>query len=155
MGDVPRSRLLLGIAAVLSGTAVLFVILGAVFNLVLIPLAIPFGLAAYFIWQDATGKLTERVRQQHHHQAASRVGRRASGTGSRAQRARGGSVAAPRQVEWARGVLSVEAGADPETLRAAYRERVKDVHPDADDGDEAAFKEVTEAYELLRDHSAD
>jgi curved DNA-binding protein CbpA len=36
-------------------------------------------------------------------------------------------------------------------VRAAYRERVKEVHPDTEGGDEEAFKRVTRAYETLRE----
>ena len=45
----------------------------------------------------------------------------------------------------------VDVDADDATIRAAYRDRVKVVHPDAPDGDEAAFKRVTAAYERLVD----
>jgi hypothetical protein len=48
-------------------------------------------------------------------------------------------------------ILGVEHGADETAIRAAYRDRVKDVHPDTADGDEAEFKRVTSAYERLTD----
>lgn len=126
----------------------LFVVLGAVFNLVFIPLAIPFGIAAYFIWQDATGQLADRIRYTYRHQAA-----HTKSAGPRGGRGRADSRHVGTDVEWARRVLSVEAESDQETLREAYRERAKDVHPDTDGGDEAAFKQVTQAYELLREHT--
>lgn len=44
--------------------------------------------------------------------------------------------------------LDVEQGADEATVRRAYRERVKEVHPDRG-GDEEEFKRVTDAYEQL------
>jgi curved DNA-binding protein CbpA len=34
-------------------------------------------------------------------------------------------------------------------VRRAYREKVKQVHPDAEGGSEDAFKRVNEAYERL------
>ncbi|SNR37448.1 J domain-containing protein [Halorubrum vacuolatum] len=46
--------------------------------------------------------------------------------------------------------LGLEPSADGDAVRSAYRQRVKRVHPDREDGDEEAFKRVTEAYELLR-----
>jgi len=46
--------------------------------------------------------------------------------------------------------LGLDATADRDTIRAAYRDRAKQVHPDRADGDEEAFKELTEAYELLK-----
>lgn len=49
----------------------------------------------------------------------------------------------------ARRVLGVGADADADAVTAAYRERVKETHPDTDDGDEERFKRVTEAYERL------
>ena len=45
-------------------------------------------------------------------------------------------------------VLSVDPDADPEEIKEAYRERIKDAHPDRG-GDEAEFKRLTEAYETL------
>ncbi|WP_336135742.1 J domain-containing protein [Natronomonas amylolytica] len=44
--------------------------------------------------------------------------------------------------------LGVEPGADEAAVTRAYREKVKEVHPDRG-GDEETFKEVTEAYETL------
>ncbi|KKF39793.1 molecular chaperone DnaJ, partial [Halorubrum saccharovorum] len=47
--------------------------------------------------------------------------------------------------------LGLDRTADSEAIRSAYRERAKRLHPDGADGDEAAFKELNEAYELLTD----
>ncbi len=49
----------------------------------------------------------------------------------------------------ARSVLGVDRDSDEEAVRTAYRERVKETHPDTDGGDEEAFKRVTAAYERL------
>ncbi len=51
----------------------------------------------------------------------------------------------------ARDILAVASNADQATIRAAYRDRVKAVHPDADDGDTDQFKRVQEAYETLKE----
>jgi hypothetical protein len=48
----------------------------------------------------------------------------------------------------ARELLGVDPGADEETVRQAYRERVKETHPDRG-GDSEAFKRVQWAYEYL------
>jgi len=51
-------------------------------------------------------------------------------------------------------VLGIGRSASPEEIKKAYRTKAKELHPDrnADDpGAEAAFKEVNEAYEALKD----
>jgi len=48
--------------------------------------------------------------------------------------------------------LGVQAGADMADIRAAYRRRVKETHPDQG-GDEAAFKRVREAYTTAKKHA--
>jgi hypothetical protein len=45
--------------------------------------------------------------------------------------------------------LGLEPDADTDAVRSAYREKVKEVHPDTDSGSEEAFKEVNRAYETL------
>ena len=47
--------------------------------------------------------------------------------------------------------LGLDPSADQSTVKSAYRQKVKEVHPDTDDGDEESFKEVKEAYERLSD----
>lgn len=84
-----------------------------------------------------------------HAQQARQDRRRAThGEGQNSRRTdSGGSVTSPTKAEAYR-VLGVDSGADEAAVREAYRERVKDVHPDRG-GDEAAFKRVTDAYERL------
>ena len=51
-------------------------------------------------------------------------------------------------------VLGLQKGADEKALKAAYRNQAKKFHPDANPGDKAAeakFKEVSEAYDILKD----
>ncbi|WP_121822252.1 J domain-containing protein [Halostella salina] len=48
--------------------------------------------------------------------------------------------------------LDLPRDATPDDVKAAYRDRVKDVHPDHG-GDEEAFQRVREAYALAREHS--
>lgn len=55
---------------------------------------------------------------------------------------------APTRAE-AYETLDLDPGADAEAVRAAYRRKVKEVHPDVEGGDEAAFREVTAAYDRL------
>jgi hypothetical protein len=74
-----------------------------------------------------------------------RAGDQWSGRGSRTQRQ---SANEPTIAEAYR-TLGLDPGADEAAVRAAYRERVKSVHPDADSGDEEQFKRVNRAYERL------
>jgi len=97
--------------------------------------------------------------------AGQRAGRRRAATGQRAsgQAGRGGRAGragragrrpdpraddGPTPAE-AYDVLGLDRGADADAVKRAYRERVKEVHPDSPDGDEEAFKEVKAAYERL------
>lgn len=59
---------------------------------------------------------------------------------------------APDPVTAAFEELGLTPGADSDAVRAAYRERVKDVHPDQG-GDSEAFKRVREAYATARNHA--
>ncbi|ELZ82379.1 DnaJ domain-containing protein [Haloferax elongans ATCC BAA-1513] len=45
--------------------------------------------------------------------------------------------------------LGLDEDASQADVKEAYRERVKETHPDAKSGDEKAFKRVTRAYERL------
>lgn len=76
---------------------------------------------------------------------------RTAGTasGRRGGTARSSGRQSSRSLAAARRTLGVDADADAEELRRAFRERVKDVHPDAPDGDRRRFERVVEAYERL------
>lgn len=155
---VTRSRLLLAVAAVLAGATALFVVLGVVFNLVLVAAAVPFGLAAYLLWLHATGRLAARVRRR----SPPRDYRERPGGG--AWSTRGDADERQQPGDWppadgpspsmdrleALRVLDLKPGADQPAIRQAYREQVKAVHPDAEGGDEDAFRRVTAAYQRLR-----
>ena len=51
-------------------------------------------------------------------------------------------------------ILDLDPGASEDRVRRAYREKVKEVHPDTDGGDEERFKRVTAAYERLTEDDA-
>ena len=170
--------LLFGLASVLAGIATVEFVLGFVYTPALFAIAVPFAAAAYLVWYHASGRLRERVEQGRAGSYRERTtetggfgagpresysGRRGGFSGRRSGfggRATGGASktgaggarvqqnAGPTPNEAYRR-LGLDADADPEAVRRAYREKVKSVHPDREGGDEEAFKRVTEAYEVL------
>lgn len=56
------------------------------------------------------------------------------------------------RLQWAYESLGVSTSADSDEVRAAYRERIKQVHPDHG-GDEESFRQVQEAYATVREHA--
>ncbi|WP_266078328.1 J domain-containing protein [Haladaptatus caseinilyticus] len=166
-----RSRLLLGVAAVFAGITVSLSILGFVYNLFLVVFAIPFAITTAILWYHATGRLQKKVerdavygdptrgfgpnsdgvgagaRRRTRQRTRERAGWRTRG--DERQRATVGSASGPSSAEAYR-ILGVDVTADDETVREAYREKVKNVHPDQTDGNEEAFKRVNRAYERVR-----
>lgn len=171
-----RDPLLLGLAAVFAGIAVLMGVLAFDASLFLLVVALPFGVVSYILWEHATGRLARRVREAD----VREEGRVDAGRGPRASRSRFGREARQR----ARNGRGREGRArgpdgsggptgspamDPGTLPAeayreldlppdasqadvkhAYRERVKETHPDSG-GDEEEFKRVNRAYDTLKE----
>ncbi|EMA41507.1 J domain-containing protein [Halococcus hamelinensis] len=161
-------RLLVGLASVFAGLTVVLAILGFVYSPVVLAVAVPFGVVTYVLWYHVSGRLGERVRRQARAPGfrETTANRRAGGgfgagprgfregpTGGRRERvggARGpgGGTDGPSAAE-AYEVLGLDPGAGEAAVRSAYRERVKQVHPDTEDGDERRFRRVNEAYERL------
>ncbi len=87
---------------------------------------------------------------------AEREARARFGVGADSRARRGGARSRPPRPEQgpsraeARKVLGVSTDADSAEIKRAYREKVKEVHPDRG-GDEETFKRVTAAYERLSD----
>lgn len=48
-------------------------------------------------------------------------------------------------------VLGVDKSASPDEIKKAFRKKAVELHPDKSSGDEAKFKEINEAYEVLKD----
>lgn len=75
-------------------------------------------------------------------------------SGNRRQRTSGQRQRPPQpdqkmSMQEAYRILGVTPGADESTVKSAYREKVKKVHPDTGSGDEEQFKKVQSAYERL------
>lgn len=177
---VNRDRLLMTLAAVFAGLSVFIAMVAIVFQPVLLIVAVPFGVVTYFMWYQASGRLGRRIYRGVENQARTDDRRRERGgfgagpredyeprsewfreTAGGRERGPGGGRArqrtAPRSTDGptareARQILDIEADADEEVVRRAYREKVKHVHPDTPDGDEERFKKVTAAYERLAEN---
>jgi molecular chaperone DnaJ len=50
-------------------------------------------------------------------------------------------------------VLGIDKGASADEIKKAFRQKAIQLHPDKEGGDEAKFKEVNEAYEVLKEPS--
>jgi hypothetical protein len=152
---------------------------GAVFVLPLAIPAILFGAVTYFLYYQASGRLLDRIYRSVERQAATGNGNPDPGRGGfgagpreewtppreeqqrrarrqrvRQERRRGRQRQRPRpgpSPREASQVLGIAADADERTVKRAYRERIKDVHPDTEGGDEEEFKRVQQAYEVLTD----
>jgi hypothetical protein len=166
---VDTDRLIFGIAAVFAGVTALLAVLAFVFRqLFLLFVAVPFAAATYFMWYHATGRLERKARARGRRVRSDRFRAGAAGRGAGSPGGPGptggpgaGGAAGPgagrRRAPTAPSLseaeayrrLGVEPGADRETVKRAYRRRVKEVHPDTDTGSEEAFKKVNEAYERL------
>lgn len=128
-------------------------------------LAAVFGVVTAILWYHASGRLASRVYRRVERQAAVDGGtgagptdawrgphrRRGRARGPQAEprgrtRRRRSGASPPRR---AYEVLGLEPGADQAAIRRAYRQRIKEVHPDTEGGDEAAFRRVRQAYERL------
>ncbi|MFB6075195.1 MAG: J domain-containing protein [Haloarculaceae archaeon] len=106
-----------------------------------------FGAGPRADWEPPRGGQRARAAGGRTNRARSRAGGGRSGGGSRRRRQAGDRLSAAEAYRR----LGLEPGADQSAVKAAYRERVKAVHPDTDGGDEERFKRVKEAYERLAD----
>ncbi|RLM63258.1 molecular chaperone DnaJ [Halorubrum sp. Atlit-8R] len=173
--------IVVGLAGAFVGMTALLVIGGIVLHPIALALALPFGAVSYFLWYHATGRLhdqarrsaeaagpteRQRARQRARAEANRERAYRAAGTdgGRGATGRRGGArgpggrdprdraPAADRMTEReAYETLGLDRTADSEAVRRRYRERAKRLHPDGEDGDEEDFKELNEAYEVLKE----
>lgn len=171
-----RNGLILGVAAVLFGITVVMLLAGIVVNPFFLLVSIPFGSSAYLLWYQASGKLSDDMRQREatatfgsggrntgfdagsFGAGSSTSGNFASESARRAQqyreKARANQAADQRATiseSDAYRILEIDPVADDAEIKAAYRQRVKECHPDTPSGDEEMFKKVSRAYEVLSD----
>lgn len=167
------------LAAVFAGLAVVVSLAAIAHEPFVVVLALLFGVVAYFMWYQASGRLAQRVyrtveNQARHEGRTERGGFGAGPRGTRDERARRGGFSGRRRrrntrqqrerternragvanqstvtTAQAYDILDVEPGVEEPAIKRAYREKVKDVHPDTETGSEEAFKQVNEAYERL------
>lgn len=146
------SRLLVGLASVFLGLAVLMVAVASAYRTP-VPLAIafPFGLTGYLLWYQGTGRLAARLRA-HARRPGDRTRTRTRSrerTRTRRNRDRPFRTRPPGPTRReAYRTLDLDPGSEESEIKRAYREKVKTTHPDRG-GDEEAFKEVTSAYDRL------
>ena len=50
-------------------------------------------------------------------------------------------------------VLGIQKGASADEIKKAYRRLAVQHHPDKEGGNETKFKEISEAYEVLKDEN--
>jgi hypothetical protein len=148
---VQKDRLVFGLTFVFAAmTATVVLVAVAARQPALVVVAVPLGAATAMFWYQSSGKLRERVDRGR------RSGRSASGGGfgagarREARRERQRATAQPTGIspDEAYRRLGLDPGADEREVKRAYRQKVKEVHPDRG-GDEEEFKRVTEAYETL------
>jgi len=165
---VENDRLVMGLTfvfAAMTGTVVLVGI--AAVEPVLLVVAVPLAAATVVFWYQSSGRLRDRVARTRAGAAAGTGDRSGGGGGfgagarrearrdrNRRQGKGAGRAAQRAESDVSRAAayrrLDLEPGVDEAAVRAAYRRKVKDAHPDRG-GDEAEFKRVTEAYERLID----
>ncbi|WP_058366067.1 J domain-containing protein [Haloparvum sedimenti] len=90
----------------------------------------------------------ERQHRERRRRGGQRRSSRRNGRRDRAPPADGGPT-----VREAYATLDLSTDADEAAVKRAYREKAKELHPDAADGDEEAFKELNAAYERLQEGS--
>jgi hypothetical protein len=158
---VDRDQLVMALAAVFAGLTVLLVVMTLAFKQpLLLFVAIPFGATTYFMWYQASGRMQASFESAGRRRANTDGG---FGAGARREarrdrrrrdaRERGRRRAAPETTDRptraeALATLGLDDDAGDDEVRRAYRDRVKEVHPDRG-GDEEAFKRVTRAYDRL------
>lgn len=169
-----RNGLILGVSAVLFGITVVMLLAGIIVNPFFLLVSIPFGSSAYLLWYQASGKLSDDIRQGEStgtfgagsrntgfnpgsfgagsstsENFASESARRAQQYREKARANQAVDQATTITQSDAYRILEIEPIADEAEIKAAYRQKVKECHPDTPSGDEEMFKKVSRAYEVL------
>ncbi|MDS0299561.1 J domain-containing protein [Halogeometricum sp. S1BR25-6] len=76
-----RDTLVLGLAAVFAGISMLLVVLGFAYQLFFLLVAVPFVLTTYLMWEHASGRFRERIRQSRTRRGRGRGAENAAGRG--------------------------------------------------------------------------
>jgi hypothetical protein len=164
-------------------TTVLLVLTLAARQPLLLAVAVPFGATTFFMWYQASGRLEEKFRERTTRgrtrrrtadggfgagarraarearserfvgPGADARGRTRTRTGGTRRPGTGGDTGLSRAEAYDALGLDADGDADEAAVKRAYRDRVKEVHPDRG-GDEDAFKRVNRAYETLTDAEA-
>ncbi len=108
-----------------------------------------FGAGARRAARESRGRREARQRYEARSRGGARFGGRRTASDGAGRPGPGASTG--MRADKAARVLGVDPDAGDDAVRRAYREKVKDVHPDAPDGDEERFKRVQRAYDRLRD----
>lgn len=171
MPPVHRETIVVGLAAVMGGMTAFMLVVAVVVSPFFFLLSVPFGGAAYVMWQHATGRLAfDRARAsplggvrfgpespEDPRRTRTKRSRRAERNRSRAHQSNGttsgsgtpmGNRLSKRE---AVQTLGIEPDASTGAIRRAYRRRAKEAHPDTDSGSSEEFKRVNRAYERLRE----
>ncbi|MDY6775110.1 MAG: DnaJ domain-containing protein [Halobacteria archaeon] len=133
-----RRRLFKVQGVLFTAFGVTLVVLGIMYNPVLVFLSVIFFLAGVVF--VSVGVKTEKKTKTRR--------RRVGGGGSEGFSAAEGRERRSQPHE----VLGVETDASEDEIESAYRDLVKEVHPDLNDSDDAdeEFRRVQEAYETLK-----
>ncbi|MDS0259586.1 J domain-containing protein [Haloarcula sp. S1CR25-12] len=174
-------RLITGVAVVFAGLTAVLTVVGLLASPSVLFLALMFGASTYLMYYHVSGKMAASVYARVEQRAATdgrggfgagpreewepprdgrarRTAERVRQERTRRQRARQGTKQR-RRVQQSTGPSPAEAydrlgldpSADESAVKQAYRERVKETHPDTDSGSEREFKRVKAAYERLSD----
>ncbi|MFB6254825.1 MAG: DnaJ domain-containing protein [Halobacteriaceae archaeon] len=139
------SPYLVVLAGIFALIAVVFGILGVLYSPISIGVGIPFAIVAVIFWLHGSGRLHRYVR--------SRAQKKTSREDTTSQRRQ--TYAQPnssQSLTEARNILDVSRHATEEEIKQAYRQKVKEVHPDQD-GSREKFEQLNKAYETLLEHS--